>query len=89
MFAPFSLEFYLNYKVTIEIQGLFSSDCNFQGLSRPRIFILKFKDFQGACGTLKVKWKRRQEYKKYLHFLHLHNLQLYIEFQKFTDYILV
>ena len=34
MFAPLSLEFYLNYKVSIEIQGLSSTDCNFQGLSR-------------------------------------------------------
>ena len=49
VFAPFSLEFYLNYKVSIEIQGLSSTECNFQGLSRPWIFILKFKDFQGAC----------------------------------------
>ena len=32
MFDPFSLEFYLNYKVSIEIQGLASTDCNFQGL---------------------------------------------------------
>ena len=46
MFAPFSLKFYLNFTVSIEIQGLFSTDCNFQGLSRPWIFILKFKDFQ-------------------------------------------
>ena len=92
VFAPFSLEFYLNYKVSIKIQGLFRSDCSFQGLSRSCIFILKFKDFQGLSRcvlTPKVKWKRRQEYKKNLDFLHLHNLQLYIEFQKFTDYILV
>ena len=39
MFAPFSFEFYLNYEVSIEIQGL----------SSPLIFILKFKDFQDAC----------------------------------------
>ena len=45
--APFSLEFHIHYKVSIEIQGLSSSDCNFQGLSRPQIFILKFKEFQG------------------------------------------
>ena len=36
-----------------EIQGLSSTDCKFQELSRPWIFILKFKDFfkdfQGAC----------------------------------------
>ena len=47
VFTPFSLEFYVHYKVSIEIQGLSSSDCNFQGLSRPQIFILKFKDFKG------------------------------------------
>ena len=42
MFASFPLEFYLNYnKVSIEIQGLSSTDCNFQGV--------KFKEFQGAC----------------------------------------
>ena len=46
MFAPFSLEFYLNSTVSIEIQGLSSTDCNFQGHSRPRIFILKFKTFK-------------------------------------------
>ena len=34
-------------KVSTEIQGLSSTHCNFQGLSRPCIFILKFKDFQG------------------------------------------
>ena len=34
VFAPFSLEFYLNYKVGIEIQGRSSTDCNFQGLLR-------------------------------------------------------
>ena len=45
VFAPFSLEFYIHYKVSIEIQGPSSSDCNFQGLSRPQIFSLKFKDF--------------------------------------------
>ena len=33
-------------KVSTEIQGLSSTDCNFQGLSRPWIFILKFKDYQ-------------------------------------------
>ena len=40
MFAPFPLQFSLNYKVSIEIQGLSSTGCNFHGL---------FKDFQGAC----------------------------------------
>ena len=34
MFAPFPLEFYLNYKVSTEIQGLSSTDRNFQGLLR-------------------------------------------------------
>ena len=33
-------------KVSTEIQGLSSTDCNFQRLSRPWIFILKFKDYQ-------------------------------------------
>ena len=32
--VPFSMEFYLKYKVSIEIQSLSSTDCNFQGLSR-------------------------------------------------------
>ena len=36
-------------KVSIKIQGLASTDSNSQRLSRPWIFILKFKDFQGAC----------------------------------------
>ena len=35
----------LNYKVSIELQGLSSTDSNFQVLSRPWIFILKFKGF--------------------------------------------
>ena len=34
MFTPFPLEFYLNYNVSIEIQGLSSNDFIFQGLSR-------------------------------------------------------
>ena len=34
MFAPFALEFYLNYKVSTKIQGLSSTDRNFQGLLR-------------------------------------------------------
>ena len=60
--AAFSLEFYLNYKVSIEIQALSSTNCNFQGLKRPYTSILKFKDFQGACKTwglyvlLKLDW---------------------------------
>ena len=41
VFSPFSLEFYLNYKVSIEIQGLSSTDCNFQGLSRCTQTLLK------------------------------------------------
>ena len=32
VFAPFPLQFYLNYKFSIEVQGLSSTDCNFQGL---------------------------------------------------------
>ena len=56
MFAPFSLKFYLNYKVSIEIQGLSSTDCNFQGLSRPWIFILKFKDIQGLLRCVRTLW---------------------------------
>ena len=32
--CSFSLEFYLSYKFSIKIQGLSSTDCNFQGLSR-------------------------------------------------------
>ena len=34
-------------KVSTEIQGLSSTDCNFKGLWRPWIFIFKFKHFQG------------------------------------------
>ena len=41
VFAPFSLKYYLNYKVSIEIQGLSSTDCNFQGLSRCTQTLLK------------------------------------------------
>ena len=35
------------------------------------------------------KMKKKARIQENLDFLHLHNLQLYIEFQKFTDYILV
>ena len=43
-------------KISTEIQGLSSTDCNFHGLSKPWIFILKFKDFQGACEpTIQVR----------------------------------
>ena len=52
-FAPFSLEFYLNYRVSIEIQGLSSTDCNFQGLSRPWMFLLKYCQYtQSGLGCL-------------------------------------
>ena len=34
MFAPFPLHFSLNYEVSIEIQGLSSTDYKFQGISR-------------------------------------------------------
>ena len=44
MFTPFSLEFYINYKVSIEIQGLSAVFNDFQGLE-----FLTFKDFQGVC----------------------------------------
>ena len=43
MFAPFPLEFYLNYKVNTEIQGLSSTGRNFQGLSRIQGFLRTFK----------------------------------------------
>ena len=39
----------LNYKISTEIQGPSVTDCNFQGLSWPWIFILKFKAFQDVC----------------------------------------
>ena len=39
MFASFSLEFDLDYKVNIEIQGLSSTDCNFQGLSTFKVHV--------------------------------------------------
>ena len=52
VFAPFFLEFHLNHKVSIEIQGLSTIDCNFQGLLRPcGILMLKFKDFQDFQGV--------------------------------------
>ena len=53
VFAPLSLGFYLNYGVSIVVPGLSSTDCNFQGLSKPSIFILKFKEFQGVCKPCK------------------------------------
>ena len=51
VFAPFFFKFHLNYNVSIEIQVLSTIDCNFQGLSRPWIFMLKFKDFQDFQGV--------------------------------------
>ena len=39
-------------KVGTKFQGLSSTECNFQGFSRPWIFILKFKDFQGDVQIL-------------------------------------
>ena len=36
-------------KIGNKFQVLSSTDRNFQGLLRPWIFVLKFKDFQGAC----------------------------------------
>ena len=36
-------------KVSTVIQGLSSTNCNFEGLLRPQIFILKFNDLQGGC----------------------------------------
>ena len=42
VFASFSLKFYLNYW----IQGLVSTNCNFQGLSRPWIFIHNSRTFK-------------------------------------------
>ena len=39
-------------KVSTEIQGLSSTDCNFQGLSRPWTFYFKF---QGLSRTFKVR----------------------------------
>ena len=37
-----------------KFQGLSSTDCNFQGLLRPWIFILKFKDFQGLSRRVRT-----------------------------------
>ena len=39
-------------KVVTKFQGLSSTDCNFQGFSRPWIFILKSKDCQGDVQIL-------------------------------------
>ena len=47
--CSFSFKLKFNYKVCVEIQRLSSTNCNFQGLSRPWILVLKFKDFQGVC----------------------------------------
>ena len=64
VFAPFFLEFHL-IKVSIEIQGLSTIDCNFQGLSTPWIFMLKFKDFQdfqGVCESCNIQQISRTSY---------------------------
>ena len=54
-FCVCSFLFGVHYKVSIEIQGLSSSNCNFQGILGPWIFNLKFKDFQGACEPWKLQ----------------------------------
>ena len=41
-------------KISYEFQGLSSTDCNFQGLSRPWIFIFRFKDFQGLSRRVRT-----------------------------------
>ena len=58
VFAPFSLGFYLNYGVSIAVPGLSSTDCNFQGLSKPSIFILKFKDFKVCANPVRSKYDK-------------------------------
>ena len=47
-------------KVSTKFQGLSGTDCNFQGFSRPWIFILKFKDCQGDCKPWKIEEKKNQ-----------------------------
>ena len=41
-------------KVSTEIQGFSSTDCNFKGLWRPWIFILKFQHFQGLLRCVRT-----------------------------------
>ena len=41
-------------KVSTQIQGLSSTDCNFQGLSRPRTFYFKFQGLSRCVRTLKL-----------------------------------
>ena len=41
-------------EISYKFQGLSSTDCNFQGLSRPWIFILKFKNFQGLSRRVRT-----------------------------------
>lgn len=45
IFIPGTLEWRMN-EISCQFQGLFSTDCNFQGLWIPWIFILKLKDIQ-------------------------------------------
>ena len=51
---------HLNYKVSGEFQGLSSSNCNFQGILRPWIFNLKFKDLRANPENYNVCWKTKQ-----------------------------
>ena len=73
-------------KVSTEIQGLSSTDCNFQGLSRPWTFYFKF---QGLSRTFKVRanpvsnmckrtilyWPMKIEFKSTILYWPMKNLQ--------------
>ena len=57
MVTPVSLEFDLNYKVSIEIQGLSRTDCNFLGL-----LIFKVHANPVLCYSKKKKNKWNYKY---------------------------
>ena len=51
-------------KVTTEIQGLSSTDCNFQGLSRPWTFYFKFQGLSRCVRTLYMGQCRQHKFLK-------------------------
>ena len=54
IFVSDTWEALLDKTCNTKFQGLSGTDCNFQGLLRPWIFILKFKDFQGLSRRVRT-----------------------------------
>ena len=68
--APFPLQFSLNYNVSIEIQGLSSPDCSFQGLSRCVRTLYQSNIFEKTPSQFLIK-KRTSLMKPYQFYLQI------------------